>query len=274
MARNKTQNLPDLSALLTPKNSLMLAVERAVLRGQDWAAASVPIAEQIAARLAGVITLDLVKSGQRLLEADISEVLHVSRAPVREALRILERDRLVEFQARRGAIVTAPDENELRDIFRVRSVLYITMLEQVARENPSELEALLTEYVPRLAKAADESVDAYAVESFQLNFATISLCNNRLLVDILHSISLRTFRYVRLGLVAAPQSMRASLKVWRALQKAAVKRDSELLLGLAASRLDEARDAAVSAIAARSAGGRSTRASKTPLAKGKAVPAQ
>ena len=46
MARNKTQNLPDLSSLLTPKNSLMLAVERAVLRGQDWAYASVPIADR------------------------------------------------------------------------------------------------------------------------------------------------------------------------------------------------------------------------------------
>ncbi|WP_322061492.1 GntR family transcriptional regulator [Paraburkholderia sp. J63] len=252
----------------------MLAVERAVLRGQDWAAASVPIAEQIAARLAGVITLDLVKSGQRLLEADISEVLHVSRAPVREALRILERDRLVEFQARRGAIVTAPDENELRDIFRVRSVLYVTMLEQVARENPSDLEALLTEYVPRLTKAADESVDAYAVESFQLNFATISLCRNRLLVDILHSISLRTFRYVRLGMVASPQSIRTSLKVWRALQKAAIKRDNELLLGLAASRLDEAREAAVRAIAVASTDSRSARASKAAPAKVRATAAQ
>ncbi|MCG5074104.1 GntR family transcriptional regulator [Paraburkholderia tagetis] len=245
-----------------------------MLRGQDWAAASVPIAEQIAARLAGVITLDLMKSGQRLLEADISEVLHVSRAPVREALRILERDRLVEFQARRGAIVTAPDQAELRDIFRVRSVLYITMLEQVARENPSGLEALLTEYVPKLTKAADESVDAYAVESFLLNFATISLCTNRLLVDILHSISLRTFRYVRLGFVASPQSIRASLKVWRALQKAAIKQDNELLLSLAASRLDEARDAAVRAIAATSTDSLRARASRTPRAKAGTAPAQ
>ncbi|WP_179405292.1 GntR family transcriptional regulator [Burkholderia guangdongensis] len=263
MARTKTQNLPDLSALLTPKNSLMLAVERAVLRGQDWAYASVPIAEQIAARLAGVITLDLVKSGQRLLEKDISEVLHVSRAPVREAMRILERDRLVEFQARRGAIVTAPDEDELRDIFRVRSVLYLTMLEQVVRENPAELEALLTAHVPKLAKAAEESVDAYAVESFLLNFATVDLCRNRLLADVLQSISLRTFRYVRLGMVAAPQSIRASLKVWRALQRAAIKRDGELLLSLAASRLDEARDAAVRAIATKPADGQRARAPKT-----------
>lgn len=262
MARNKTQNLPDLSALLTPKNSLMLAVERAVLRGQDWASAAAPIAEQIAARLAGVITLDLVKSGQRLLETDISEVLHVSRAPVREAMRILERDRLVEFQARRGAIVTAPDEQELRDIFHVRSVLFVTMLEQVSRESPSELEALLTVHLPKLVKAADESADAYAVESFLLNFETVGLCRNRLLVDLLHSISLRTLRYVRLGFAAEPKAIRASLRDWRALQKAAVQRDRKLLLSLATSRLDEARDTAIRAIAEKPTPGRRPRTAK------------
>lgn len=254
MARTKTQNLPDLSALLTPKNPLMLAVERAVLRGQDWAYASVPVAEQVAARLAGVIALDLLKPGQRLLEKDISEVLNVSRAPVREAMRILERDHLVEFQARRGAIVTAPDEKELRDIFRVRSVLYVTMLEEVASESPSELEAMLTEHMAKLTKAAGESADAYAVESFLLNFSTVNLCSNQPLVDVLHSISLRTLRYVRLGFAASPQSIRTSLKVWRALQKAAIKRDKKQLLSLAASRLDDARDVAVRAISAKSSG--------------------
>lgn len=248
MARHKTQNIPDLSTLLTPRNSLMLAVERAVLRGQEWAYASAPIAEQIAVRLAGVITLDLVKAGQRLLEKDISEVLRVSRAPVREALRILERDRLIEFQPRRGAIVTAPDEEELRDIFRVRSVLYVTMLEEVARETPAELEALLTEHMPRLAKAANESADAYAVESFLLNFAMVNLCRNRLLVDLLHSISLRTMRYVRLGFVASPQAIQDSHQAWRELQMAATKRDIEQLISLASSRLDEAKGAAIRAI--------------------------
>lgn len=53
MARNRTPNLPDFSTLLTPKNSLMLAVERAVLRGQDGVYAAAPIAQQIAVRLAG-----------------------------------------------------------------------------------------------------------------------------------------------------------------------------------------------------------------------------
>ena len=72
--------------------------------------------------------MDLIHAGQRLLEKDISEMLQVSRAPVREALRILERERLVEFEARRGAVVTAPDADDLRNIYVVRGALYRIML--------------------------------------------------------------------------------------------------------------------------------------------------
>ncbi|EHP43506.1 GntR family transcriptional regulator [Cupriavidus basilensis OR16] len=267
MSRNKTQNLPDLSALLTPKNHLMVAVEQAVLRGQDWERASAPIADQIAARLAGVITLDLVQSGQRLLEKDISEVLHVSRAPVREAMRILERDRLVEFQARRGAIVTAPDEAEIHDIFKVRNVLYITLLEQVVREVPDELEQVLNEHMPKLVKAAGESPDAYAVENFLLNFALVDLCGNKLLVDMLQSISLRTLRYVRLGRVAAPETIAGSLKTWWGLHAAIVKRDDDLILSIARMRMDEARDAAIRAVAMESRAKSTPRATKVPTSR-------
>ncbi|MFN0163393.1 MAG: GntR family transcriptional regulator [Burkholderiales bacterium] len=248
MGRSKTANIPDLSSLLTPKNPLMLAVEQAVLRGHEWARTSAPIAEQIAARLAGVITLDLVHAGQRLLESDISEVLRVSRAPVREALRILERDRLVEFQSRRGALVTAPDANELRDIFAVRAALYAILLEQLMSERPADLAAVFEEHMPKLEHAAEESVDAYAVASFLLNFAIADLCSNRLLVDLLKSIALRTLRYVRLGLAGAPAMLPNAVKSWRALARAVARGDVAQVLETAARRITDTRDAAVRAI--------------------------
>ncbi|MBL8382401.1 MAG: GntR family transcriptional regulator, partial [Burkholderiales bacterium] len=211
--------------------------------------ASAPIAEQIAARLAGVITLDLVHAGERLLEKDISEVLHVSRAPVREALRILERDRLVEFQARRGALVTAPDADELRDIFAVRSALYAILLEQLMQDRPADLAAVFDEHMPALERAAAESaVDAYAVASFLLNFAIADLGSNRLVTDLLKSIALRTLRYVRLGLAAAPSMLPNSVRSWRALARAVASGDAALVLETAARRIADTRDAAVRAI--------------------------
>lgn len=236
-----------LSALLIPKNGLMMAVEQALLRG-DGAHASPPIAEQIAARLAGLIALDLLQPGQRLFESDISEVLHVSRSPVREAIRILERDRLVELSARRGATVTAPDARELQDIFEVRSALYAILLEQVIADRPLDLDAVFAQFLPRLAQASSETAEAYAVQSFLFNLAIADLCSNHLVVDQLKGISLRTLRYVRLGLATSPVLVPQSLKRWRALHSAISKRDVALSIEMSTKRIGAVLNLTVAAI--------------------------
>ena len=250
MARTRTPDPPDLSALTRPRTPLSVAVESAVLRGAG-AGASASIAEQVAARLAAAITLGQVRAGQRLLEQDISAVLGVSRAPVREALRILERDRLVAFAPRRGAIVTAPDAGELRDIFAVRSALYAMLLAQVAAERRAELAAVFATHVPRLGRAAAEGVDAYALEGFLLNDAVFDLCGNRLLADMLKSISLRTLRYVRMGLGLSERTIPRSLRTWAALRRAIERGTVEDVIAVARARMDDTRDAAVHALAAK-----------------------
>lgn len=238
---------PGLAALLNPKDGTMIAVEGALLRG-DGAHASPPIAEQIAARIAGLIALDLLPPGQRLFETDISEILRVSRAPVREAIRILERDRLVELSARRGATVTAPDANELDDIFEVRVALFSILLEQVMKDRPADLQALFTQFLPRLEKAAKESPQAYAVQSFLFNLAIADLCSNRFVVDQLKAISLRTLRYVRIGLSAKDDAVARSLKSWRAFESAVEKRDLAQVIASATRRIGAVRDLSVAAI--------------------------
>jgi DNA-binding GntR family transcriptional regulator len=253
VGRPRTPNAPDLSALLGPANPLMRAVEQAILRDKQWTGTAVPVAEQIAIRLAGVISLDQIHAGQRLLEVDISAVLRVSRAPVREALRILERERLVAFEARRGAYVTAPDPEDLRDIYTVRAALSEILLREVMAERPEELSSLLDEHLPRLAKAAGESADAYAVANFLLNLQMNELSSNRFAVDLLASILLRTLRYVRLAFETEPKGREASLASWRALKRAADKRDVELLLKAARKRMDNSFASTVRVIDARTA---------------------
>lgn len=250
MGRLKTTNTPELQGLLTlqhPQNPLILAVEQALMHGRDWSAS---VAEQIAVRLAGLITIDVIHAGQRLLEADISEVLEVSRAPVREALRILERERLIEFRARRGAIVTEPNAQDLRDIYVVREALFAILLKELMEERAEALDALFEAIMPKVNKAVKEgAVDTYTSETFMANMAMADLSGNRLVADLLNSISLRTLRYVRLGLAANPGSLENSIKTWRALQRAVAKRDIDAVLQTARKRIESSRDAAIRALA-------------------------
>jgi DNA-binding GntR family transcriptional regulator len=249
MARTRTPDAPDLSALQLPRTPLTVAVENALLRGAG-AQASASIAEQVAARLAGAITLGHLRAGQRLLEADLGEAMGVSRAPVREALRILERDRLVEFKPRRGAIVTSPDADELRDIFAVRSALYSMLLAQAMDESPEALAAVFDRHLPRLKRASGDGVDAYALEGFLLNDAVFDLCRNRLLADMLKSISLRTLRYVRMGLAGSTQAIPKSLRTWAALRRAIDGGRVADVLDVARGRMDDTRESAVRALSA------------------------
>jgi DNA-binding GntR family transcriptional regulator len=61
--------------------------------------------------------------GQRLIEADLTQALGVSRGPLREALRRLAADGMVEIEPYRGAAVARMSRAELADTLAVREVL-------------------------------------------------------------------------------------------------------------------------------------------------------
>src|SRR5690606_860114 len=79
--------------------------------------------EQIAARLSERIVAGAYEPGRRIMEQAIAAEFAVSRGPVREALRILERDGLVTILPRRGAIVTNLSIAEVKEIFDIRAML-------------------------------------------------------------------------------------------------------------------------------------------------------
>jgi len=63
------------------------------------------------------------KDGMELREITIGEELGVSRTPVREALRQLELEGLVKIVPNKGAYVTSINSKDIRDIYKMRSML-------------------------------------------------------------------------------------------------------------------------------------------------------
>src|ERR1700729_1825 len=80
--------------------------------------------EQISRRLSDAITLGHYKPGEALGEQAISDAFKVSRAPVREALRILERDGVVQIIPRKGARVAMLEYEDLMEASEVRANLF------------------------------------------------------------------------------------------------------------------------------------------------------
>lgn len=61
--------------------------------------------------------------GERLIETDLADQFHVSRAVMRQALQQLSFDGLVELRPRRGAVVTRMSSRVARDVCTVRGLL-------------------------------------------------------------------------------------------------------------------------------------------------------
>lgn len=82
-----------------------------------------PVREEVTRRLREAIVSGQLKPGERLRERDLVEWTNVSRTSVREALRQLESEGLVDMVPNQGPIVSVLTAEEARDIYEVRGVL-------------------------------------------------------------------------------------------------------------------------------------------------------
>lgn len=80
-------------------------------------------ATQVAAILRDRIVKGEIKSQDRLVERQLSAELNVSRTPIREALKLLEADGLIEISLHRGAIVSDYRPKDASALFEVIAVL-------------------------------------------------------------------------------------------------------------------------------------------------------
>lgn len=84
-----------------------------------------------------------LKAEMPILENELSEKLHMSRTPIREALRELEAQGVVVNYASRGAFVTALTPDDVEDIFELRLLFELRAVQQgINRMKFDELEKL------------------------------------------------------------------------------------------------------------------------------------
>jgi DNA-binding GntR family transcriptional regulator len=99
--------------------------------------------EQAAARLRTMIVRGELAPGQQLGEADLSDALGISRTPLREALKQLATEGLVELRLNRSAVVAPFRREELTELFEAVSGIERCAAELAAiRMAPADLERL------------------------------------------------------------------------------------------------------------------------------------
>lgn len=97
-----------------------------------------PIREIAYEVLKHAIVTGEIPAGERIVETDYADRLHISRTPLREALRKLERDGLVEYVLRRGVIVRAFTIADVEEIYTIRNALEMLTLPAIIEKATEE----------------------------------------------------------------------------------------------------------------------------------------
>jgi DNA-binding GntR family transcriptional regulator len=96
--------------------------------------------------------------GERIYEVAVAQALGVSRNPVREAVRRLQQDGLVDVRAHYGIYVTRVPVEEIDDIYRIRAALEATAAafaaERMEDAQIDELAAIIAEQQEAVVRAA------------------------------------------------------------------------------------------------------------------------
>ncbi len=112
-------------------------------------------AEFVARETARAIERGEYGPGQRLREQEIADRFGLSRAPVREALRLLESQGLVVIEAMRGARVVFLDEASFHEMLLIRSALSAVIAKLAAAAPPSDMK---NQFVAQANQLVDQAI--------------------------------------------------------------------------------------------------------------------
>ncbi|WP_299480129.1 GntR family transcriptional regulator [uncultured Paracoccus sp.] len=143
--------------------------------------------ESVYERLCDDIRAGVLAPGSRLREAEIAERLSVSRTPVREAIRRLEAEGLVDHLPRSGATVRRLDYSETMELYEMRTVLEGTAARLAARAaSPVELEEL--QAINAEMRAADGQPERLVRLNRQFHRRLLEASRNRFLLRAMATV--------------------------------------------------------------------------------------
>ncbi len=97
-----------------------------------------PLREIVYEVLKHAIITGEIPAGRHIVETDVAESMHISRTPLREALRELEKDGLLEYIPRRGMLVRAFTLADVEETYTIRNALEMATLPAIIRNATAE----------------------------------------------------------------------------------------------------------------------------------------
>jgi len=156
----------------------------------------------VADKLRDQIIRGEIPEGAQLRQDAIATQYHVSRIPVREALRQLDAEGLIAIVPNRGAIVPALSPSDIGELFSIRALLEPEVLKlsipHLTEDDFSQADAVLRKYVSELRKP--EHLSAWGRLNWQFHSILYSRANQPRFMAIIRNVNNSGERYTRLQL--------------------------------------------------------------------------
>jgi len=194
--------------------------------------------QQVADRLRKRIYDHQLPPGEPIDEKALCASFGISRTPLREALKVLHSEGLVDLVPRRGCFVKHVDVEELRELFPVMAVLEgLCAREAAQRSDEADLQRLEALHARLEQHAAAGDVDAYYEDNFLFHQAVQELSRNRWLQRV--TVDLRKIlRLARHTQLTVAGRLQGSLEEHRRIMDAFRRRDPQAVEQFMKEHLD------------------------------------
>lgn len=143
------------------------------------------------------------KPGDCLSENALAKALGMSRTPIREAIKVLSSEGLIEIHNGVGAFIKHITVKEIHDIFEVRSALECIAVDSALdRITDEELEIHKEGWLKLYADAVSGKPIGYGILSehdFRLHEFLVMKCDNEFIINIIHSIRMKIARFQKIS---------------------------------------------------------------------------
>jgi DNA-binding GntR family transcriptional regulator len=187
-----------------------------------------PLSEQITEILTNSIVKRQLKEGQRLVESELQKKFGVSRGPIRESFRMLERNGLITIIPRKGTYVRKILRKDIEENFAVRAYLEGLAarlgIPNLTAEDIREIESALAKMAEVLRDGDLESHLEYHSEFHKIIYRA---SKNDTLIGIIESLRFQAnwFRFSYLHVI--PDSFAYGIGIHQEILDLLIKKDSD-----------------------------------------------
>jgi len=173
------------------------------------------------------IVRGILEPGSRLSENKLAKEMHVSRTPIREAIRKLTAEGLVKTSPNKRMTVSKVSLVDMKEVLLVRGALEGLAASIAAKRISSQEIDKLEKIVTQMSlHAAKEHLSSYCEVDDKFHDLILDVCGNKWIIKVRENLSNFIYRY-RFKSLSVLGRIKCSLEEHRAIMESLKKHDSE-----------------------------------------------